>query len=200
MKKIKYYFTLGEAIKNTLGSTTEIDPYNPSNNLNTICSALEINTEYLPFTINDNVQRLWKEIYSLYRNEFIYTKDYGEAFKNDFKEWLFKFIGVVSRTFDYYNTLLNSYDQMKTKLIDDIKTSTDTTIKYNDTPQNDAVSGFDDDNHTTNITNTHNESTTPFATPMEKLKSLQDNYQMIYNKWCKEFGKLFIEEQTTWGC
>ena len=83
---------------------------------------------------------------------------------------MYKVISIMSRTYDYYNTLISAYDNEKAKLLADLKSNTSTTIKYNDTPQN--AQTFDDEAHLSNITNTEAETSAPQSAPIDKLKNI----------------------------
>lgn len=190
----KYYVTLADAVAKFVGGGNYLKPYKMTNLFASICEALQITiNSNVPFTINDGkIRQLFDEIYALYGDEYIYICDDVED-SNNFVKFMYKVISIMSRTYDYYNTLISAYDNEKATLLADLKSNTRTTIKYNDTPQN--AQTFDDEAHLSNITNTEAETIAPQSAPIDKLKNIQDKYNMLYNDWCKYFARLFIENQ-----
>ena len=73
-----------------------------------------------------------------------------------------------------YNLLIQNLNNNKTKLLDDVKSSS--IARFNDTPQNSG--DFSDDNHTSNITTTTNSSNV--GTMMQRLNEIEDNIKQLY--------------------
>ena len=190
----KYYVTLADAVAKFVGNGQYLKPYKMTNLFASICEALQITqSANMPINFTDEkITKLFDEIYNLYADEYIYICDNVEDSTN-FEKWIYKVISIMSRTYDYYNTLISAYDTEKATLLADLKSNTRTTIKYNDTPQN--AQTFDDEAHLSNITNTEAETSAPQSSPIDKLKNIQDKYTMLYNDWCKYFARLFIENQ-----
>ena len=91
-----------------------------------------------PITITDgNIKKLWLEIYARYYKEGVICKNFGIcenipdldnasyllSIGAEFQEWFLKMISIISRTYNYYNTLLGAYADAQTHLMDDIKAS-----------------------------------------------------------------------------
>ena len=85
-----------------------------------------------------------------------------------------------------YSLLIQNLTANKTKLLDDVKSSS--TSRFNDTPQNSG--DFSDDNHTSNITKTENSSNV--GTMMQRLNEIEDNIKQLYIDWSDEFRKFII--------
>ena len=75
---------------------------------------------------------------------------------------------------DKYSLLIKNLTANKSKLLDDVKSSS--VARFNDTPQNSG--DFSDDNHTSNITKT--ESSSNVGTMMQRLNEIEDNIKQLY--------------------
>lgn len=73
-----------------------------------------------------------------------------------------------------YSLLIKNLNNNKTKLLDDVKSSS--IARFNDTPQNSG--DFSDDQHTSNITKTENSSNV--GTMMQRLNEIEDNIKQLY--------------------
>ena len=85
-----------------------------------------------------------------------------------------------------YSMLIQNLNANKTKLLDDVKSSS--IARFNDTPQNSG--DFSDDQHTSNITTTTNSSNV--GTMMQRLNEIEDNIKQLYIDWSDEFRKFII--------
>lgn len=108
--------------------------------------------------------------------------------------WTRRFLGVLNRTHERYILLLESYAGAKSKMMDDVKSTTSSKRKYNDTPQNPNTEGvYEGDNYITDFTKFDTENATEFATKMQRLKELDDLYFDVMDEWVDEFQKTFLE-------
>lgn len=85
-----------------------------------------------------------------------------------------------------YELLISEYESAKTKLMD--KLSSDSLTLFNDTPQ--AGGDFTTDNYVTNATKVT--SSTEVATPIERLREIQQKIRNLYADWADEFSKYVI--------
>ena len=85
-----------------------------------------------------------------------------------------------------YTMLIQNLENNKTKLLDDVKSSS--TSRFNDTPQNSG--DFSDDQHTSTVTKTENSSNV--GTMMARLNEIEDNIKQLYMDWSNEFRKFII--------
>ena len=85
-----------------------------------------------------------------------------------------------------YTMLIQNLENNKTKLLDDVKSSS--TSRFNDTPQNSG--DFSDDQHTSTVTKTENSSNV--GTMMQRLNEIEDNIKQLYIDWSNEFRKFII--------
>lgn len=143
-----------------------------------------------PYTKELFSEYIWPE----FRNSvLIYIDDASEStgeFHNQIAAaWDYK-RGLIYRwlneTKPIYEILIANLEANKSKLLDAIKTSTNT--RFNDTPQEPGV--FTEDEYTSSITAT--ESATDAGTLMSRLKEIEDDLRSLYGKWANEFSRFII--------
>ena len=128
---------------------------------------------------------IWPRFY----NEVVVYTDLDES--EDFTEKFAKtkvgqiFAWWISST-EKYSLLIQNLEANKTKLLDDVKSSS--ISRFNDTPQNSG--DFSDDQHTSNITTTTSSSNV--GTMMARLNEIEDNIKQLYIDWSNEFRKFII--------
>ena len=117
-----------------------------------------------------------------------------ETIEKIITSWTRRFLGVLNRTHERYILLLDSYAGAKSKMMDDVKSTTASKRKYNDTPQNPNTEGvYEGDNYITDFTRFDTENATEFATKMQRLKELEDLYSDVMADWVDEFQRTFLE-------
>ena len=150
---------------------------------------------------------LWKSIYFRYYDMFVFFIDYhklgisiDEALgkktwikyvADDFRDFLMRFLSIVSQTRNRYETLIGEYDKQKSSLMDRLKTSSTTKSRFNDVPQEKLE--YQSDDYATNASIGESESFTDTTTPILRLKEIEINYSNIIKDWTSEFEGLFIE-------
>lgn len=92
----------------------------------------------------------------------------------------------INESKEVYETLIANLDAQKSRLLDTIKSTSET--KFNDTPQEPGF--FTEDNFTSNITATS--TATDAGTPIARLKEIEDNLRSLYGKWANEFSRFII--------
>ena len=97
-----------------------------------------------------------------------------------------KFYVWLNQTYHKYSELINLYESQKDDLLKQLQSSSKTL--FNDTPQ--AGGDFTADPYITNATQV--ETSTDTATPIARLKEIQDNLVNFYKKWADEFEKFII--------
>lgn len=85
-----------------------------------------------------------------------------------------------------YSTLITNYEEQKNRLMDKL-TSKATTL-FNDTPQDGG--DVTADGYITNATTAT--TTSDVATPIARLKEIQNNLENLYEEWSKEFRKFVL--------
>lgn len=85
-----------------------------------------------------------------------------------------------------YSLLINNLENNKTKLLNQIKSSS--VNRFNDVPQNQGE--YEDNAHNTNVTTV--ESNTDGATLLARLNEIEDNMKRLYEDWSNEFRQFII--------
>ena len=199
MRTIKKYFTLAEHAKITEIFPTEgIKPYYSS----------ELKWSYLIPDMPSSAA--WINIdatLSKLLNEYIWPEFYQEAVEVETVEvpdWANvedqdiqlsdetrlrtsgKFYAWLNQTYPKYKKLLDLYESQENNLLKQLESSSKTL--FNDTPQ--AGGDFTSDPYITNATQVS--ASTDTATPIARLKEVQDNIVNYYKKWADEFEKFII--------
>ena len=157
--------------------------------------------------LNDCLQKVNFTLFSVFAEtdesqvcfrEYIWPRFYNEAIiytdLDENEDFLEKFcrtkVGQIFAWFkasaEKYGLLIKNLTNNKTKLLDDVKSSS--VARFNDTPQNSG--DFSDDNHTSNITTTTSSSNA--GTMMARLNEIEDNIKQLYIDWSNEFRKFII--------
>lgn len=199
----EFYYTLRETLQQT--------PFAKLSMKDFLMNLLELEDEsdlanyQLPNNISSSVyNELLSLIYGRYNNEYIIKilKPVFEFEPSDdevnlaFKEWGYRFISLLNMTYEYYFPLLEFYRSAKDNLMDDITATTNSSVKFNDTPQNPNNSEvYEGDNYLTNFTKTHGTTSSPMMSKIMRLKEIQDNYKNVLYDWVKQFEKLFYANE-----
>lgn len=126
-----------------------------------------------------------------YRDWIVYIEerpdlDDQELFDEITEKILRKFSYVYNTTKDRYLALLDIYANQKANLLN--KVESNTTQRYNDTPQNGG--DWSDDEHTSNITRIENSN--DFTPLMDRINEIQNKLRNIQKDWEDEFKGIFI--------
>lgn len=123
-----------------------------------------------------------------YQEAIIYTdQDESESFLEKFcRTKAGQIMAWWTSSSDKYVMLIQNLELNKSKLLDDVKSSS--ISRFNDTPQNSG--DFSDDNHTSTVTKTENSSNV--GTMMQRLNEIEDNIKQLYMDWSDEFRKFII--------
>lgn len=150
---------------------------------------------------------LWKSIYFRYYDMFVFFIDYHKfgvsidyvldpkrwiSFVADyFREFMIRFLSILSQTRSRYEILIGEYDKQKTSLMNQLKTSSTTKSRFNDVPQEKLQ--YQSDDYATNASIGESETSADTTTPILRLKEIEINYSNIIKDWTSEFEGLFIE-------
>ena len=202
-----YYYTLEEAINEGLLPETpvSITPF-ATQDLNTfITTTMGLTLPAFKVNLTDShVEELWQDMLASKYKYFIFAikkcfydnlLPSASEVSAELTKWVYKLLAMIEHTYPYYSELLTAYDNAKTHLMEDIRTTSDNSIKFNDTPQNPNSSGvYEGDDYITNYTKTHGETTSPLMTKMLRLKEIQDNFKRVMEDWVSEVGRIFLPE------
>lgn len=117
------------------------------------------------------------------------TEERDESKGNRF---IYKLLNVLYMTAPRYLTLLRAYETSKNDLLSPVKVESNGVSRFNDTPQDEGT--FDDDPHTTNITEDSRTSKNDLDTKMGRIKEIESSYNNLLLIWSNEFEGLFLEE------
>lgn len=115
------------------------------------------------------------------------------------RDFLFRIALKLSETQDRYLALLDSYTALEGKLLDQVKSSSDTEVlrKFNDTPQNDfSGKDYTVDGYLSSVGKDKSETdmASDVMTPIQRLEEIRRHYADIYTEWMNEFKSFFLEE------
>ena len=199
MKTIKQYFTLAEHAKiEEIFPTEGIKPYYSS----------ELKWSYLipdmpsregwinndPKVFRLLNEYIWPEFYEeVVEVETVEVPDWANVEDQDIQlsdetrlRTGGKFYVWLHQTYPKYKKLIDLYESQENDLLKQLESSSKTL--FNDTPQ--AGGDFTTDPYVTNATQVN--TSTDTATPMARLKEVQDNIVNFYKNWADEFEKFVI--------
>ena len=150
---------------------------------------------------------LWQSIYFRYHDMFVFFINYYKLgvsidyaldpkrwiglVADDFREFMIRFLSILSQTRSRYEVLIGEYDKQKSSLMNQLKTSSTTKSRFNDVPQEQL--NYQSDDYATNASIGESESFMDTTTPILRLKEIEINYSNIIKDWTSEFEGLFIE-------
>ena len=196
--KINYYFTLQEIIEFAyIQEKHLIDKFSFYN----IPSLDIIKSNLIPANnavglLEPIINELWQSIIARYYDDYVIMISEDDdtipslTWEN-ISPFFNKLINTITRTKDYYLTLLNIYNNQKNNLLNQVKSISTNTTRYNDTPQNGGE--FVDDKHTSEFTKVNNSIESDVNTLMYRINEIQRLYRNVMKDWVDEFEKLFIE-------
>ena len=99
-------------------------------------------------------------------------------------------------TLKYYGKLAKLYTENENKLLDQIKSTSNSTNRDSDVPQLDGV--WDGNDQVSTIASTSTESLTDNGSMMSRLSEIRSGYRDIMQLWMRDFYKNFLQEVLTW--
>lgn len=102
-------------------------------------------------------------------------------------------INVIDLTLPRYIPLLQQNEIYSTNPVAPITSGTTGVTRFNDTPQDGGA--YDDDEHTTNISESSSETNMDTGSIVSKLDEMFKNFRSIILEWSNEFDILFIKEE-----
>ena len=191
------------------GDVTTYSPFTKLTFSTTLQNVLELenlNSLQLPSDITSNT--IYNELFSLvlgkYENhaiikieKYIYEAEPNSSEKEiGLKNFFYKYVSLLNDTYEYYTTLLSQYKEAKAHLMEDVKASSTSKVKFNDTPQSANTEGiYEGDDYITHFTKTEGENSSPLNTKIMRLKEIQDNYRDLMSEWVRDFERIFYTEE-----
>lgn len=235
--EINYWFNFKEVMKHTLGQAMFLteDTFKGMLSELGLYEEGEETTNPLGLTFISDFElstQVMNRLLERYGHHYCLSSEEKEFTEDQRRDFLSKLVRVLDMTYPMYATILKNYKLKENTLLDKIKSKdvqtssasqgenhqslggTDTTNKFNDTPQAQGTGDdpFGDDSHVSELTkgktttsengsssvNSQGLITTEHEndkdTPMMRLAEIQNNYQMIMLKWLDKFEDIFIEE------
>lgn len=195
------YFTLADIISLREGDDYHTWDYQFQNKgaYGEICAAGRHEKD-TTVTITLFMEYLWPEFWNA---KVLYVDGlYGDINYSDIEdEWKTKCGHIyrwLNESTERYSVLIEQLNEAKSKLMAQVKSTTttdsDTLSLFNDTPQ--AGGDFDADDYVTNASKNNSSSSTTIATdaatPIARLKEVQDKLTSLYGEWANEFSRFVL--------
>lgn len=129
-------------------------------------------------------------VYGEYKDWYVETSDTALINDEIAESFLRRFVNIYASSYDKYKVLYDFYTSKKAGLMNDIERINQ--VKYNDTPQNQSLTDFSDDNHVSTLTTTTDKD--PVETLIKRLDEISRLYENVLKSWSEKFRKLFWTE------
>lgn len=186
---IEYLYTLKEMFEdefgneNLIGFTPSMDQY----------ADLWSNFDMNYWTNNTGTGcQLWDYIWNTYKDHIalITDKEWNRDNNQEVIDFWHEFYGIWNRTHKYYEKMISLLKDNETKLLAKVSSLTESDNRFNNTPdQSGDYSGLD---YATTINKNKITTSSDAGTILERLEEVRRRYTDYYEKWAREFGKLFI--------
>lgn len=144
------------------------------------------------------IEDLMTIVYNRHSEDYIYEKtlnwnDNVVLTEDDVDKAINKILNVLEMTLPRYIPILMANKSASTDLLKPMKSETNSKNRFNDTPQDGG--DFDDDNHSTNVSNAESITTADSGSLAMRLDEIFKNYRSIILEWSNEFNQLFLKEE-----
>lgn len=145
---------------------------------------------------NDSIGAIVNEVIANHYQDFVFALEYKgntpdtDVLEEMCKDTIYRFLNKVDTSAPRYVALLKLYKDNENNLLARVKSVTTGVSRFNDTPQGSGE--FDDDDHTTNISENSGEVATDVTTIMARIKEIQESYRNLLQDWAKEFEGMFL--------
>ena len=136
--------------------------------------------------------QLWGYIWNTYKDHIalITDEEWKRENNQEVIDFWHEFYGIWNRTHKYYEKMISLLKDNETKLLAQISSTTESDNRFNNTPdQSGDYSGLD---YATTINKNKITTSSDAGTILERLEEVRRRYTDYYEKWAREFGKLFI--------
>lgn len=208
MLKCKKWFTYQEVLDyNT--SYKPIEPHNTNNASDWFYNALNANnlqyyivglsSNITANTIKDIVNVLMQVVYDRHAYDYVYGIEYDYCNteptidQSAFKAAMNNIINVINMTLPRYLPILQSNAKFSEDPVARVGSKTTGVNRFNDTPQDSGL--YDDDSHSTNISESESVSEIDSGSIVSRLDELFKGFRSIILEWSNEFNSLFYKEE-----
>ena len=136
--------------------------------------------------------QLWGYIWNTYKDHIalITDEEWKRENNQEVIDFWHEFYGIWNRTHKYYEKMISLLKDNETKLLAQVSSLTESDNRFNNTPdQSGDYSGLD---YATTINKNKITTSSDAGTILERLEEVRRRYTDYYEKWAREFGKLFI--------
>jgi hypothetical protein len=219
--KERSWFTLHESVKvwhdssavvSVMGNAlylgdNEVDPWDFSIASNeewlAILNSCYGKTGYIPAFYNpsdswadETMLKAFRSLEMRYGNRYassIDSEDEGDsdALRFEFTRSLVNLINKADTSYREYKPILKAYEERENGLLAQISSTSTANSRFNDTPQNGG--SWEDDNHTTNITQMTNTSASDGDTPVRRLEEVRRLWRSVFDEWVDELATVLVE-------
>lgn len=141
---------------------------------------------YLTFT------KHWDDFCVILRSDFQAYPDIDSGQLKKIKRRFAEFFGMLEEKSERFAPLLNHYREQYDYLLKQLETSTDTTDRYNDTPQVPDDGTLDEDPYVTNLRKGKASTLTDAGSIPSQLEECYRYLHNILEDWSKELDRFFI--------
>lgn len=199
-KKAYIYYNLAEVVSledASIEPNSSLHPIVFTTIMTNYGLAMEDSSTAMQTILNQLIRMVYDRFYyfEVFRRPlpYPYYQDANAPSSDERKEIFRNFLQLFDVTAPRYVPLLQQYNANKTDPIGKISSSSVGKTRFNDTPQDSG--DFDDDSHTTHITQSEATTETDSGSIMERLDALYKNWRSILRDWTNEFRGLFYGEE-----
>ena len=136
--------------------------------------------------------QLWEYIWNNHKDHIalITDEEWNRENNQEVIDFWHEFYGIWNRTHKYYEKMISLLKDNETKLLAQVSSLTESDNRFNNTPdQSGDYSGLD---YATTINKNKITTSSDAGTILERLEEVRRRYTDYYEKWSREFNKLFI--------
>ena len=141
---------------------------------------------------SQDIKNLFRLVLNRFYKDYCFSTISSEFSVEKAVQFMIKFFNVAGMTAPKYTKLLSLYSSNDADLMNPVSSSTSGVNRFNDTPQDGGL--YDDDDHTTNVTQVNSTTLNDLDTKMGRIKEIEASYRNLLLDWSNEFKPLFIEE------
>ena len=181
--------------------------HNPDNWFKNLLSDMELQYNLVGIDVSNAtfktlceniINELMTIVYNRHHEDYIYEKtlnwnDNVILTYTDSMKAVCKLINVLDMTSAKYIPILLANKSASVDLLKPMKSSSVSTNRFNDTPQDGG--DYDDDNHATNVSKNESVTTADSGSLAMRLDEIFKNYRSIILEWSNEFNQLFLKEE-----
>ena len=186
---VEYLYTLKEMFEDEFGNENLIGFIPSMDQYADLWNNFDMN--YWTNDTGDGYQ-LWTYIWNTYKDHIalITDEEWNRENNQEVIDFWHEFYGIWNRTHKYYEKMISLLKDNESKLLAQVSSLTESDNRFNNTPdQSGDYSGLD---YATTINKNKITTSSDAGTILERLEEVRRRYTDYYEKWSREFNKLFI--------